>query len=136
MPNPAAQHAPLLDTLVSRLQETDGTPPYLQLRQVLTAAVADGALRPGDALPPVRAVAAALGLAPNTVAKTYALLREDGLTENRAGAGTRVRADLVTGPEAQLQDLRALLRQLRTSGVPAEQLHAVLNEVLLEPPAG
>jgi DNA-binding transcriptional regulator YhcF (GntR family) len=136
MPDPAAPHASLLDTLAARVQAADGLPPYLQLRGAVTGAIADGVLRPGDALPPVRAVAAALGLAPNTVAKTYALLREDGLTENRAGAGTRVRADLSTGPQAQLQDLRDLLGQLRASGVPAEQLRAVLDEVLLDPAAG
>lgn len=136
MSDPAARHAPLLDTLASRIQGGDGVPPYLLLRQALSGAIADGALRPGDALPPVRTVAAALGLAPNTVAKTYALLREDGLTENRAGAGTRVRPDLATGPQAPLQDLRDRLRQLRASGVPAEQLRAVLEGVLEEAAAG
>lgn len=50
-----------------------------------------GALAPGDALPPVRALAAGLGVNPNTVAAAYRLLRERGIVETHGRAGTRVR---------------------------------------------
>lgn len=133
-PDATARHADLLRALAARLRETGSVPPYLLLRQTVTQAIQDGRLRPGDPLPPVRTVAAALGLAPNTVAKAYALLREDGLTENRAGAGTRVRADdhasRAAGPHGGLRDLRRRLQELRDAGVGADELRAVLDEVL------
>ncbi|UGQ12880.1 aminotransferase class I/II-fold pyridoxal phosphate-dependent enzyme [Yinghuangia sp. ASG 101] len=50
-----------------------------------------GALAPGDALPPVRVLAAGLGVNPNTVAAAYRLLRERGIVETHGRAGTRVR---------------------------------------------
>lgn len=50
-----------------------------------------GGIGPGDALPPVRALAASLGVNPNTVAAAYRLLRERGVVETLGRAGTRVR---------------------------------------------
>ncbi|MEU8140079.1 aminotransferase class I/II-fold pyridoxal phosphate-dependent enzyme [Streptodolium elevatio] len=49
-----------------------------------------GDLAPGDALPPVRTLAAGLGVNPNTVAAAYRLLRERGIVETQGRAGTRV----------------------------------------------
>ena len=65
----------------------DGRPPYEQLRIQIAARIADGRLPPGTRLPTVRALAADLGLAVNTVAKTYRALETDGsvVTEGRRG---------------------------------------------------
>ena len=55
-------------------------PPFEQLRRQVTDAVAKGALAPGTRMPTVRALAAELDLAVNTVAKAYrALESEDRL---------------------------------------------------------
>ncbi|MCF2533262.1 aminotransferase class I/II-fold pyridoxal phosphate-dependent enzyme [Yinghuangia soli] len=50
-----------------------------------------GDLAPGDALPPVRTLAAELGVNANTVAAAYRLLRDRGTVETHGRAGTRVR---------------------------------------------
>ena len=68
----------------------DPTPPYEQLRRQLVALLGAGALAPGDRLPPVRQLAADLGLATGTVARTYRELEQAGLVVSRAGRGTAV----------------------------------------------
>ena len=78
------------------------TPPYEQLRRQVVDAVASGALAPGTRMPTVRALAAELDLAVNTVAKGYRALESDHVIETRGRAGTFVAAhgDAVT-KEAQ-----------------------------------
>jgi DNA-binding transcriptional MocR family regulator len=55
------------------------------------AGVRGGDLMPGGELPPVRALAATLGLSPATVASAYRTLRQRGLVETAGRRGTRVR---------------------------------------------
>ncbi|WP_145870486.1 aminotransferase class I/II-fold pyridoxal phosphate-dependent enzyme [Streptomyces capillispiralis] len=54
-------------------------------------AVAAGALRPGELLPPLRELAERLGVNPNTVAAAYRTLRERGVIETAGRRGSRVR---------------------------------------------
>jgi DNA-binding transcriptional regulator YhcF (GntR family) len=79
----------------------DPTPPYEQLRRQFTELIEAGVLRPGDRLPPVRQLAADLGLAIGTVARTYRELDSAGLITSRRGGGTRVTATVPELSEAQ-----------------------------------
>jgi DNA-binding transcriptional MocR family regulator len=54
------------------------------------AAIRDGALRAGDALPTVRALAASLGKSPATINSAYRILRQRGLAVADGRRGTRV----------------------------------------------
>lgn len=65
-------------------------PPFEQVRLQITGAVTEGVLVPGDRLPSVRALAADLGLAVNTVARAYKALEAAGVVATRGRAGTVV----------------------------------------------
>ena len=68
------------------------TPIYRQIVELVRTGVATGTLVEGDALPSVRALAAELVVNPNTVAKAYAELCREGVTESRRGRGMFVAA--------------------------------------------
>jgi DNA-binding transcriptional regulator YhcF (GntR family) len=76
--------------VIIRIDASSGAPPYEQVRAAVEVAVADGSLAPGTRLPTVRALAANLGLAPNTVARAYRELEALGLVVGRGRRGTFV----------------------------------------------
>ena len=61
-----------------------------QIRARIAFLVADGELVPGERLPPVRDLAARLGVNVNTIRSAYAKLETDGLVRTRHGVGTVV----------------------------------------------
>jgi GntR family transcriptional regulator/MocR family aminotransferase len=61
-----------------------------EIHDQLRAAIVAGWLRPGDALPPTRALAARLGVSRSTVTLVYERLGAEGLVTARVGAGTFV----------------------------------------------
>lgn len=77
---------------LSRLKLAQGSGLSLssQLRAQISLLIADGALRPGDALPAVRPLAKELGVSVNTIRAAYTWLEADGLVHTRQGVGTIV----------------------------------------------
>jgi len=67
-------------------------PPFEQIRVQVIEAVRAGELAPGSRMPTVRALAAELDLAVNTVAKAYRALESDHVIETRGRAGSFVSA--------------------------------------------
>ena len=67
-------------------------PPFEQLRRQLLAEISSQRLPPGSKLPSVRRLAADLGLAPNTVARTYRELESAGVVATRGRNGTVVQS--------------------------------------------
>lgn len=74
--------------MILRVDPAAADPIYLQIRMQIVEAVADGSLRPGDALPSVRRLASDLGINLHTVNKAYAVLRDEGyvIVKGRSGA--------------------------------------------------
>lgn len=64
-----------------------------QIRDFLRAAIQDGRLKPGEALPPVRELAERLGVHYTTVARAYQMLAREGWVRTRRRRGT-----VVVGP--------------------------------------
>lgn len=65
-------------------------PPFEQIRAQICALVERGALCAGDRLPPVRQLAADLGLAVGTVNRAYRELEAQGLVVTKRRTGTHV----------------------------------------------
>lgn len=95
-----------------RVTTTDPTPPYEQLRRQFVELIASGVLAAGDRLPPLRQLAADLGLAVGTVARTYRELEAAGLVASRRGGGTRVQA--TSRPPTAAERAGALRRHAET----------------------
>jgi len=78
-----------LTDLLGRWPTADG--PLYRLLATRIARLADtGELPAGLRLPAERDLAAALSVSRNTVAAAYQVLRDEGMTESRQGAGTRI----------------------------------------------
>jgi DNA-binding transcriptional regulator YhcF (GntR family) len=98
------------------------TPPYEQVRAQLAGHIRTGALHPGEKLPVVRALAADLGVATNTVARAYRELEAGGLVTSRRRVGTIVRApDAPAGPALQQQAV-GFVREARRAGLADEEI--------------
>lgn len=69
-----------------------------RLARAIRGRIYRGSLGPGARLPTVRELAEQLELAPNTVAKAYRSLEEDGLIEGRGRRGTFVAERLPARP--------------------------------------
>lgn len=85
-----------------------GEPPkYQEIADKLRGQIGDGTYPPGSLLPPERKIAEAEGVAVGTARRALAVLRDEGYTEARVGAGVYVRT--------WRPIVRNALKRLRTS---------------------
>ncbi|PJJ65191.1 GntR family transcriptional regulator [Compostimonas suwonensis] len=75
-----------------RIDPESPVPPYEQLRIQIRDAARNGTLVAGAKLPTVRGLAEQLGLAANTVARSYRALEHDEVIETRGRLGSFVAA--------------------------------------------
>jgi GntR family transcriptional regulator len=75
------------DAMLVQLNFKSGKPVYLQVVDQIKSAAASGALRPGEALPPIRQLAEQLRINRNTAAKAYGELESQGIIETVPGKG-------------------------------------------------
>jgi GntR family transcriptional regulator len=73
-----------------KIDEKDPTPIYMQLAGKLTAAIAEGQWKAGEALPPERTLVDALGISRVTARRALQVLEEQGAIRRNRGAGTFV----------------------------------------------
>ncbi len=76
--------------MILRVDASSAVPPYEQIRSQIATMVASGVLPVGRRLPPIRQLAADLGLAGGTVARAYRELEQGGLIASRGRHGTFV----------------------------------------------
>jgi DNA-binding transcriptional regulator YhcF (GntR family) len=106
------------------------TPPYEQVRLRIAELAANGTLAAGTKLPPVRALAAELGLAANTVARAYRELELAGLVETRGRLGTVITSRAAGTSRQAQQAAAAYAEKTRALGVPPETALALARAAL------
>ena len=79
-------------------------PIYEQLVSEIRRMIDSGQIKPGDALPPVRRLAAQLDVAPNTIARAYQELANLDLIEGHRRRGSIVRrtVQVVAGQDVRI----------------------------------
>jgi GntR family transcriptional regulator len=115
--------------MIFQINFKSGKPAYLQLVDQVRTAVAAGALRAGDSLPPIRPLAEELRLNRNTVAKAYTELESQGVIETAVGKGCFVAAN--NSPLKKEVRLKMLSDEIDTVIVQAHHLQ-IPDEQLLE----
>ncbi|MCW3003160.1 MAG: transcriptional regulator, GntR family [Conexibacter sp.] len=107
------------------LDQDADVPLGVQLDWSVRAAVASGRLRPGDRLPALRDLAAALRVNHNTVRAAVARLEADGVLETRHGAGTFV-AGGVAAHSRHEEVVVQVVRAAQDAGLRARDLATAL----------
>jgi DNA-binding transcriptional regulator YhcF (GntR family) len=116
----------LLPKLVT-LDAASSVAPYEQVRTQLAAAIESGALAAETKLPAVRALAADLGLAVNTVARAYRELELAGYVETRGRNGTVVAGRSSRTYDDAVAAARTYVQRMRDLGIGAEQGLAIVR---------
>lgn len=78
-------------TIQFAISPDENSPFYLRLADAIERAIVEGALKPGDKLPPQRDIAFDLKVTVGTIGRAYQIARERGLTTGEVGRGTYVR---------------------------------------------
>ena len=117
------------------LDMASGVPVYLQIAAGIRAERLSGRYRTRDRIPPVRELALALRVNPNTVAKAYRCLQEEGFLESRPGGGNYI-APVPSEMENAEREIHlsnlldSLLRETDALQIPRSRVEAVLKQKL------
>lgn len=118
-----------------RVSAASGLPYYRQIVDQLSDAIASGGAVPGEPLPSVRELSAALLVSHITVRKAYDELEALGLVVRRQGTGTFV-ADGVEAASRRLartqarEALAEAVTRARLAGLEADEVRAVVESLL------
>jgi GntR family transcriptional regulator len=112
------------------IDEEDKRPVYRQVADEIKALIASRELREGVALPPVRQVAADLGVNLNTIAAAYRELQKEGLLKVKHGSGAVVNtAAAQSRKDTDIRKpLRAALAQMVLAGLSRTEILAAVDE--------
>ena len=117
-----------------RIDPDNGLAIFDQIERQVKYAVAKEALRPGDLVPSVRELAVTLAVNPNTVAKAYRDLQNEGVLESLRGEGLRVAKAAVERCRKARQRLLAermqgVVIEAQQSGLTEEEFFKLVDEV-------
>ena len=120
--------------MLIELRSEDPRPVYRQIADEVQRAVTTGILKPGEALPSARQLAADLKVNPNTVQHAYRTLVQEGVIETRRGLGAfvaapRARDSRHKGSAIARQIAERALREAFRHGLLASDLRQALDEI-------
>lgn len=121
------------------LDPRSSTPLYQQLVQGVKEAVARGILQPGERMPTVRELAAELAINPNTIAKAYQRLEQEGIIATMRSRGSFVaggpsRLDNEEGRQRLVDMLDKLLVEAYHLGLTSDELQVLFQKRLQQWP--
>lgn len=117
------------------LDYKSGVPIYDQLISGIVRLKMLGALKGGDPLPSVRAMAQKLGINPNTVQRAYAVLEEKGIIYSVAGKGSFLADDSASSSalyEISLKEFKRAVLDAARMGISADELKNQIDKILKE----
>ena len=110
----------------------DNVPIYLQIIGYIKRGIVAGSITVGDEMPSRRMLSALLGVNPNTVQKSYAILEEEGLIQSRSGAKSCVRIEPDTVPRLRQEilsgSLKNMIEAMKQMGMTLEEAQAALEK--------
>lgn len=106
----------------------DKDPIYIQIQNQIEKFINSGILKTGDKLPSVRQLAQDNGVNPNTVARAYAQLEQNGIVHNIPKKGVYV-AEREKKPD---DGVRLLIQRIKDTGISNEELMNVINDIYRE----
>lgn len=110
----------------------DNVPIYLQIVGYIKRGIVAGTIENGAEMPSRRMLSALLGVNPNTVQKSYAMLEEEGLIHSRSGAKSCVAADEASirrlRGELLGQNLKTVIDAMKQMGMTLEDAQAALAD--------
>lgn len=112
------------------IDAASSVPPYEQLRLQILDAANEGRLTVGTRLPPVRALAARMGLAVNTVARAYRELEQAEVVTTRSRAGTVIAAAGDNGRRRVAEAARIFAETVRANGLDPDEALAYVRTAL------
>lgn len=114
------------------IDTTDARPIYQQVADGIKALIAHGRLPEGAPLPPLRQLAADLGVNLNTIATAYRTLQDAGLIVVKHGSGAIVASQTSAerSEEELVRPLRAALTDLIIAGLSTEKIARIVMREL------
>lgn len=111
---------------------TDARPIYQQVADGIKELIARGKLAEGAPLPPVRQLAADLGVNLNTIATAYRELQKDGLIVIKHGSGSVVASRTISerSRDELVRPLRTALTELVLSGLSPSKIQSLVMREL------
>lgn len=118
-----------------KINASNGVPVYEQVARQIMFAVASGGLESGEMVPSVRQMAKDLAINPNTVARAYRQLQDQGIVATVRGSGLEVTKG-ASGKckSARLRLIRDRIKQVvieaRRSQMSDEEIRKIVSEQL------
>lgn len=116
------------------IDNRSGVPLFEQIKKQIQEFISIGVLQPKDKLPSVRSLASELGINPNTVAKAYQVLEEQGYLYSEKGKGCFIAdndSEMMIKTE-KMKEFKEIVIDMKQHHISKEQLIHLIDMVYKE----